>query len=60
MGGNFLGSEGAIIGAISGVVAALGIASFVMARGLLKGKSWAWTITLILTIISLAFDAQLL
>jgi len=44
-------------GAISGVMIALGIASFVMAWGLLKGKSWAWTITLIITVISLAFDA---
>jgi len=44
---------GAYAGAISGGMIVLGIASFVMAWGLLKGKSWAWTITLILTIISL-------
>ena len=31
----------------------LGIASFVMAYGLWKGKGWAWTITLILSVISI-------
>jgi len=44
-------------GAISGGMIALGIASFVMAWGLLKGKSWAWTVTLILTLIGLASNA---
>lgn len=33
---------------------ALGIAYFVMAYGLLKGKRWAWTITLVLTSIGIA------
>ncbi|QLH04204.1 hypothetical protein C5F49_01920 [Nitrosopumilus oxyclinae] len=42
--------------AIGGIMVALGAISFVMAWGLLKGKPWAWTITLILTIISLIFD----
>ena len=46
----------AVMGAISGIIVILGIVSFVMAWGLLKGKPWAWTITLILTIISLIFD----
>ena len=41
---------------ISGVLIAIGIVSFIMAWGLLQGKSWAWTFTLILTIISLIFD----
>ena len=31
----------------------LGIASFVMAYGLWEGKGWAWTITLILSVISI-------
>ena len=39
----------AVMGAISGFTMILGVISFVMAWGLLKGKSWAWTITLILT-----------
>jgi len=43
-------------GVISGVLIVIGIVSFVMAWGLLAGKSWAWTITLILTIISVIFD----
>lgn len=47
---------GAVIGAISSIIIALGAISFLMAWGLLKGKPWAWTITLILTIISLIFD----
>ena len=47
---------GAIFAAIGGITIALGAISFVLAWGLLKGKSWAWTITLILTIISLVFD----
>ena len=47
---------GAIFAAIGGITIALGAISFVLAWGLLKGKSWAWTVTLILTIISLVFD----
>ena len=54
---DMMGNEdGAILGAISGITIVLGAISFFMAWGLLKGKSWAWTITLILTIISLIFD----
>ena len=57
MGSSMFGNGGAaIIGVIGGIVVVLGLISFVMAWGLLKGKSWAWTITLILTIISLIFD----
>lgn len=48
-----LGVLGALNGILSSIILALGVASFVMAWGLLKGKQWAWTITLILTIISL-------
>jgi len=46
----------AVMGAITGVMIVIGVISFVMAWGLLKGKSWAWTVTLILTIISLVID----
>ncbi len=50
---NYLDALGGIA---SGVFVALGIASFVIAWGLFKGKSWAWTVTLIITIISLGFS----
>lgn len=50
------GDYGAIMGMISGFTMILGAISFMMAWGLLKGKPWAWTVTLILTIISLIFD----
>ena len=57
MGIDMMGKEsGVIFGAIGVITVSLGVLSFVMAWGLLKGKSWAWTITLILTIISLIFD----
>jgi uncharacterized membrane protein len=39
--------------AVGGVLIAIGIISFVVAYGLLKGKSWAWTLTLVLSIISI-------
>ena len=52
-----LGNEFAgLFGIMGGVMIALGLISFLIAWGLLKGKSWAWTITLILTIISLVID----
>jgi hypothetical protein len=43
--------------AIGGILIAIGIVSFVVAYGLLKGKSWAWTLTLILSIISIVMGA---
>lgn len=48
-------STGAILLVVGiGVVPiVLGIASFVMAYGLWKGKGWAWTITLIISVISI-------
>ena len=55
MGSDVFGTEGAIVGAIGGIAIILGILSFVMAWGLLKGKPWAWTVTLILSIINLIF-----
>jgi len=41
------------IGVTSGVIIALGIAALVVARGLVKGKGWAWIATVILSIISI-------
>jgi uncharacterized membrane protein (UPF0136 family) len=46
---------GAIL-AIGGILIAIGIFSFVVAYGLLKGKSWAWTLTVVLSIISIVVD----
>ena len=46
----FLGAGGVAVG---GILIILGIISFIVAWGLLKGKAWAWTVTLILSIISL-------
>jgi hypothetical protein len=45
-----LGAGGA---AVRAVLIILGIISFVVAWGLLKGKGWAWTVTLVLSVISL-------
>jgi drug/metabolite transporter (DMT)-like permease len=42
-----------IIGAI---ILAVGIGYLVVSYGLLKGKSWAWTITVILLFIGIAID----
>ena len=39
--------------AVGGILVILGIISFIVAWGLLKGRGWAWTVTLILSIISL-------
>jgi hypothetical protein len=45
-----LGVGGAAVG---GILIILGIISFIVAWGLLKGKSWAWSVTIILSIISI-------
>ncbi len=50
---SLLGGIGIAFGAI---LVALGIVSFIVAYGLLKGKGWAWTVTLILSIISIVFN----
>jgi hypothetical protein len=47
----FLGGVGIAVGAI---VLAVGIGYLVVSYGLLKGKGWVWTITVILTIIAIA------
>jgi hypothetical protein len=43
--------------AIGGVLLAIAIVSFVVAYGLLKGLGWAWTVTVILSIISIVLNA---
>jgi lysylphosphatidylglycerol synthetase-like protein (DUF2156 family) len=43
--------------AIGGILIAIGILSFVVAYGLLKGRRWAWTLTVILSIISIVLAA---
>jgi uncharacterized membrane protein HdeD (DUF308 family) len=48
---NILAGLSAVTGA---ALLTLGLAYFVMAFGLLKGKGWAWTITVILSCIGIA------
>ncbi len=43
--------------AVGAVIIALGIFSFVVAYGMLKGMSWAWTLTVVLSIISIVLNA---
>lgn len=43
--------------ALGGVLLAIAIVSFVVAYGLLKGKGWAWTVSIILSIISIVWNA---
>jgi hypothetical protein len=43
--------------AFGAVLVALAIVSFIVAYGLLKGRGWAWTVTLILSIISIVWNA---
>ena len=47
---------GTISAAIGGILVAIGIGYIVMFYGLLKGKGWAWTITIILLIIGIAMQ----
>jgi hypothetical protein len=42
-----------LIGVSSGVLVALGVAALIVAWGLIKGKGWAWIVTVILSIISI-------
>jgi hypothetical protein len=39
--------------AVGGILIILGIISFIVAWGLLKGKGWAWSVTMVLSIISI-------
>lgn len=43
--------------ALGGVIIALGIFSFIVAYGLWKGLGWAWTLTIVLSVISIALNA---
>jgi len=43
--------------AIGGVLLGIAIVSFVVAYGLLKGLGWAWTVTIVLSIISIILNA---
>ena len=43
--------------AIGGVIVALGIVSFIVAYGLMKGMGWSWTLTVVLSIIIIALNA---
>jgi uncharacterized membrane protein (DUF2068 family) len=40
---------------VGAVLVAIGIGYFVVSYGLLKGKGWAWSVTLILSYIGIAF-----
>jgi hypothetical protein len=51
---SLLGGAGIAFGA---VLVALAIVSFIVAYGLLKGRRWAWTVTIILSIISIVWNA---
>jgi hypothetical protein len=51
---SFLSGLGIAFGA---VLVAIAIVSFVVAYGLLKGKRWAWTVAIILSIISIVWNA---
>jgi hypothetical protein len=42
---------------IGGILVAIAIVSFVVAYGLLKGQGWAWTLTVVLSIISIVLNA---
>lgn len=43
--------------ALGAVFVPLAIVSFIVAYGLLKGRRWAWTVTLVLSIISMVWYA---
>ena len=42
---------------IGGILIAIAIVSFIVAYGLLKGRGWAWTLTVVLSIISIVLNA---
>jgi uncharacterized membrane protein (DUF2068 family) len=47
---------GGFIGILGAMLIALGIADFVVAWGLWKGKGWAWIVTIIINIISVVLN----
>jgi hypothetical protein len=50
---SFLGGLGIAFGA---VLVAIAVVSFIVAYGLLKGKRWAWTVAIILSLISIVWN----
>ena len=48
---------GAAAIAVGIIMIILGIVSFIVAYGLLKGMGWAWTLTVVLSIIVIMLDA---
>ena len=51
--GSFFGALSAAFGA---VLLVIGVGYIIMTYGLLKGKGWAWTITILLTLIGIAIN----
>lgn len=51
---------GGFLGVIGGMLIVIGIASFVVAWGLLTGKGWAWIVTIIIVIISIILNIILI
>lgn len=47
----------AVVVAIGGIITAVGVVSFIVAYGLLKGIGWAWALTVVLSIISILLNA---
>lgn len=47
----------AVVVAIGGIITAVGVVPFIVAYGLLKGMGWAWTLTVVLPIISILLNA---
>ena len=47
----------AVVVAIGGIIAAVGVVSFIVAYGLLKGMGWAWTLTVVLPIMRTLLNA---
>jgi hypothetical protein len=46
----------AVVVTIGGIMTAVGVVSFIVAYGLLKGMGWAWTLTVVLSIISILLN----
>ena len=47
---------GGFMGAVGAILIVIGLASFVVAWGLLTGKGWAWIVTIIIIIISIIMN----
>ena len=47
----------AVVVAIGGIITAVGVVSFIVAYGLLKGMGWAWTLTVVLPIMNILLNA---